>query len=52
MGRAGEHMLRFAWWPFHPEDVYVSWPAGEIYSLTEDPRTRMVMGVPLSALGL
>lgn len=52
VGRPTEKLRREAWWPFHPEDLYVSWPAGEVLSLTEDPGTRMVFGVPLAGLGI
>ncbi|MEJ7790265.1 MAG: hypothetical protein WKF29_10325 [Thermoleophilaceae bacterium] len=52
VGRASEPLRRLVWWPFHPEDLYVSWPTDEIYSLTEDPGARMVMGVQFAELGL
>lgn len=52
VGRPGERSRGHAWWPFLPEDLYVSGAAGEVYSVTEEPGMRMVFGVAYAELGL
>jgi len=52
VARSGDRSTGHVWWPFLPEDLYVSGPTRKVHSLTEEPGMRMVFGVPYSVLGL